>query len=281
MRALLLLAAVCALAAPAAAGTISITISQQVALSEDKLTANLKVGNTGDEAALSVTPSLRFGDQVVRGKGKDTLAPNTSFEETLTLPVGSLGEGRWPYRIAVDYTDQNQYPFQALQTQAVLVGSPPPAKIAVPAMKSADIAGTGTLALTVKNLTGDPHTARVSVFVPEGLEATDPVREVKLEGWKEQVLEVPITNRTALDGSHYPVFVAVEYDDGGVHEAAVAQGMASVVGANTFLDRNAGRLRVGAIGLVAVWLFWTARVYLRRRNRPGSASAPASRDDPV
>ena len=254
MRALLLLAAVCALAAPAAAGTISITISQQVALSDDKLMVNLKVGNTGDEAALSVTPSLRFGDQVVRGKGKQSLAPNTSFEETLTLPVGSLGEGRWPYRIAVDYTDQNQYPFQALQTQAILVGNPPPAKIAVPAIKSDDIAGSGTLTLTVKNLTADPHTARVSVFVPEGLEATDPVREVKLEGWKEQVLEVPVTNRTALAGSRYPVFVAVEYDDGSVHQAAVAQGMVSVIEVQSFFSRNGRLLWIGAGVLIALWL---------------------------
>ena len=254
MRALILLAAACALAAPAAAGTISITISQGVAVSADKLMVNLKVGNTGDEAALSVTPSLRFADQVVRGKGKQSLAPNTSFEETLTLPVGSLGEGRWPYRIAVDYTDQNQYPFQALQTQAINVGSPPPAKVVVPTIKSADIAGSGTITLTVKNLTADPRTARVSVFVPEGLEATDPVRDVKLEGWKEQVLEVPVTNRTALAGSRYPVFVAVEYDDGSVHQAAVAQGMVSVIEAQSFFSRNGRLLWIGAGVLIALWL---------------------------
>jgi hypothetical protein len=264
MRALLLLAAACALAAPAAAGSISITISQDVAVSADKLMVNLKVGNSGDEAALAVTPSLHFGDQVVRGKGKESLAPNSSFEETLTLPVGSLGDGRWPYRIAVDYTDQNQYPFQALQTQTVLVGSPPPAKIAVPAIKSDDIAGSGTLTLTVKNLTGDPRTARVSVFVPEGLEATDPVRELKLEGWKEQVLKVPITNRTALAGSRYPVFVAVEYDDGAVHEAAVAQGIVSVIEAASFFSRNSRLLWIGGGALVALWL---AIVLMRAAGR--------------
>ena len=254
MKALVLLAVVCALAAPAAAGTISITISQDVAVSGDNLVANLKVGNSGDEAALSVTPSLRFGDKVVRGKGKESLAPNTSFEETLTLPVGSLGEGRWPYRIAVDYTDQNQYPFQALQTQSVLVGNPAPAKVVVPTIKSGDIAGSGTLTLTVKNLTADPRTARVSVFVPEGLEATDPIREVKLDPWKQQDITVPITNRTALGGSRYPVFVVAEYDDGAVHESAVAQGIVSVIEAQSFFSRNTRFLWIGAGVLVALWL---------------------------
>jgi len=268
MRALVLIVAACALAAPAEAGTISITISQGVAVSADKLMVNLKVGNSGDEAALSVTPSLRFGDQVVRGKGKESLAPNTSFEETLTLPVGSLGEGRWPYRIAVDYTDQNQYPFQALQTQAVIVGSPPPAKVVVPTIKSADIAGSGTITLTVKNLTADPRTARVSVFVPEGLEATDPVREVKLDGWKEQDLTVPITNRTALAGSHYPVFVVAEYEDGAVHQSAVAQGMVSVIEAQSFFSRNTRLLWIGAGVLIALWL---AVVVMRSVGRSAGA----------
>jgi len=269
MRALVLIVAACALAAPAEAGTISITISQGVAVSADKLMLNLKVGNSGDEAALSVTPSLRFGDQVVRGKGKESLAPNTSFEETLTLPVGSLGEGRWPYRIAVDYTDQNQYPFQALQTQAVNVGSPPPAKVVVPTIKSADIAGSGSLTLTVKNLTADPRTARVSVFVPEGLEATDPVREVKLDGWKEQDLTVPITNRTALAGSRYPVFVVSEYDDGAVHESAVAQGMVSVIEAQSFFSRNTRFLWIGAGVLVVLWL---AIVVMRSAGRSSAGA---------
>jgi hypothetical protein len=269
MKALVLLAAVCALTAPAAAGTISITISQDVAVSGDNLVLNLKVGNSGDEAALSVTPSLRFGDQVVRGKGKESLAPNTSFEETLTLPVGSLGEGRWPYRIVVDYTDQNQYPFQALQTQTILVGSPPPAKVVVPTINSGDIAGSGTLTLTVKNLTADPRTARVSVFVPEGLEATDPVRELKLDGWKEQNLTIPITNRTALGGSRYPVFVVAEYDDGAVHESAVAQGIVSVIAAQSFFSRNTRFLWIGAGLLVALWL---AIVVMRGVGRSARAT---------
>ena len=121
--------------------------------------------------------------------------------------MGALGEGRWPYRLAVDYTDANQYPFQALQTQSVVVGNPPPAKVAVPAIKSEDIAGSGTLAVTVKNLTPDTRTATVDVLVPDGLEVTGGSRQVTLEGWKEAHIEVPITNRTALVGSRYPVFV--------------------------------------------------------------------------
>jgi hypothetical protein len=266
MKGLAMFLAATALAGPAVAGTISITISQAARIADGNLVVDVKVGNSGDEAALSVTPVLRFGDKEARGKGKPSLEPNGSFEETLTVPVGTLGEGRWPYRVGVDYTDQNQYPFQALQTQTIVVGNPPPGKVAVPVIKSEDITGTGTLTVAVKNLGPDTRTAKVSVLVPEGLEASDAVRSVTLEGWKDAELKVPVTNRTALVGSRYPVFVTAEYDDGPVHQGVVAQGIVAVVGADTFLDRNARALRIGAIALVAAWLAGTAVVFFRRRS---------------
>jgi hypothetical protein len=254
MKAFLVLVVVSLLAGPAAAKNISITISQATSVSDGNLVVKVTIGNSGDEEALSVIPSLRFGDKKVHGKGKASLGPNESFEETLSLPVGTLGEGRWPYRLAVDYTDANQYPFQALQTQSVVVGNPPPAKVAVPVIQSEDIVGTGTLAVTVKNLTQDPHTALVDVLVPEGLEVTNGSREVKLEAWKEEHLEVPVTNRTALAGSRYPVFVSAQYDDGGVHQAVVAQGIVSVVGSESFFTRNRRLLGVVAGAVVLAWL---------------------------
>src|SRR4029453_6278421 len=114
MKCLLVVCAAVALAGTAAAGTISITISQAARIQGENLIVDVKVGNSGDEAALSVTPVLRFGDKEGRGKGKASLEPKTSFDETLTLPVGPLGEGRWPYRLAVAYTGPKQNPLPAV-----------------------------------------------------------------------------------------------------------------------------------------------------------------------
>jgi hypothetical protein len=263
MKGLALFLAATALTGTAVAGTISITISQAARIADDNLIVDVKVGNSGDEAALSVTPVLRFGDKEARGKGKASLEPNGSLEETLTVPVGALGEGRWPYRLAVDYTDQNQYPFQALHTQTAVTGTPPPAKVTVPAIKSQEISGSGTLTVAVKNLTPDQRTAKVAVLVPEGLEATDGVRQVALDGWKEAELEVPVSNRTALVGSRYPVFVTAEYDDGAVHQAVVAQGILTVGATESFFTRNRNRLWLIAGAVVLVWLAFVASRVLR------------------
>src|SRR5580765_7171961 len=126
-------AVVVCLAVVADAKTISITISQKTELQGERLVVKTTVGNTGDESAKAVAVNLRFGDDAkARGKLHDDLPPNGSFDEELSVPVGKLGEGRWPYRIAVDYADANLYPFQALLVTTVVVGSPPPAKLAVP-----------------------------------------------------------------------------------------------------------------------------------------------------
>jgi hypothetical protein len=229
-------------------------ITQSAELKDGSLVVKVSASNTGDEAALAVTPVLRFRDGEIRGKGKPTLEPKGSFEEELVLPATDLTPGRWPYRLAVDYTDANQYPFQALQAQVVTLGNPPPAKIAVPSVTAEQIAGSGDLTVTLKNLTDAEQTANVSVLVPDGLEADPKSRSATLAKWGEDQVVIGITNRAALAGSRYPVFANVEYDDGGVHQTVIARGMVEIVGSDTFLDRNARYLWIAAIGLVVVWL---------------------------
>jgi len=113
-------------------------------------------------------------------------------------------------------------------------------------------------ALAISNavvLTPDPRTAAVQVLVPEGLEVTDGSRkQMTLEGWKEERFKVPVTNRTALVGSRYPVFVSAEYDDGPVHQAVVAQGIVAVVGTESFFTRYRRMLWMVAGAVVLAWL---------------------------
>src|SRR5436309_8590312 len=121
---------------PAAAGSISISISPVVEPREGALSAQVKVSNVGDEAAQSVAAVLVFGEHKARGDIHPSLAPGAAMDAALSLPVGELGTGRWPYYVAVDYTYANQYPFQAIHVGLVTVGSPPPAKASVSEVKA-------------------------------------------------------------------------------------------------------------------------------------------------
>jgi hypothetical protein len=254
MRVLSLLCALAIAAGTAAAGTISISIVPTATLDGGDLVVKLRVSNSGDEAALSVTPKLVFRDAEVRGQGTPRLEPGGNFEETLKIPAGELSDGRWPYKVSVDYTDLNQYPFQALQVQSLVVGNPPPAKVAVARLESDGLAGSGSVRVHLKNLTADERKTTVNLMLPEGLETGSPRQEITLDGWEEQEVEVPVTNRTALAGSRYPVFVAVEYEDGDVHQGLVSQGVVAIEAGQSFVDRHRTTLLWIAGGFVLLWV---------------------------
>ena len=112
-------------------------------------------------------PAVRRQDRQ-RGKLHEDLAPNATFEEELTIATGTLGEGRWPYAIAVDYADANLYPFQALLVATQVVGNPPPAKLSVPEIKSNGIAESGPLSIKFKNLAAAERDVTFRVIVPGG-----------------------------------------------------------------------------------------------------------------
>jgi hypothetical protein len=253
------------LVAAAHAKTISITIGQKTELRGNDLVVKTTVGNSGDEAAKAVAATVRFGDKQVHGKRHEELAPNARYEEELVLGTGPLGEGRWPYQIAVDYADANLYPFQALLVNSITVGNPPPAKVAVPAIRSSGIADAGTLTINFKNLTGVERDVAYRVIAPEGLEARDPTGSMHLKGWGEDSTSIDVINRTALAGSRYPVFVTVEYDDEGVHQGVVAQGIVEIVSPRNFWEKYQTVLVAGAALLVALWLVLVARGVMSRK----------------
>jgi hypothetical protein len=268
MKALAVLLLASALASQATAGTIALTLSQRAEVVAGRLVVHLEIGNQGTEQALSVTPSLALGERSVSGHGQRALAPNDSFEETLSLPIGALGEGRWPYRLRVDYTDTNQYPFQALQVQILSIGSPPPTRV-VASIRSVNIESEGVIEVTVKNVSPESRSARVDVVLPDAFRATGASQELALDGWQETAFEVPVTNQDALAGSRHAVFAVAEYEDGGVHQALIAHGQLAVAAPEPFLSRHGRALTLTGAGLLALWLgSLLATLVQRRSGRP-------------
>ena len=256
---------------PAAAKNISITLAPTVEISGGTFTLRVKIGNGGDEAAQSVTPILHFQDRDARGQTRGSLGPNESFDESLSLSVSDVKPGRWPFRLTVDYTDANQYPFQAMQVNAVLIGQPPPPKMSVPQVAADPLATSGTVRVRLKNLAGVARTATLSVLVPEGLDVPAGVPPVPLAAWEEKTVFANLINRTALPGSRYPVYVTVEYDEDGVHQAVIAQGVVEIIAAQSFLERQRSLLWIGAAVLGLLWvtmILW--RVSARGRARPAN-----------
>lgn len=238
---------------PTHAGTISISITSTPEVTNGKLQVKVQVKNSGDEAAQSVMPVLRFRGQEVRGTGRPALEPNGSTEQTLTLPADNLANGRWPFSVAVDYTDAASWPFQAIHAATITVGSPPPAKVGIEKIAATTLAGSGSIEATVANLSATEHRIMPSVIVPEGLEAKGGLAEVTLAAWEKRPLSIPLVNRTAKEGSRYPVFVVLEYEDGDAHQTLVSSGIVEIEPPPSY-DRQRQFLYVGAGVLVALWI---------------------------
>jgi hypothetical protein len=245
--------------APAHAGSISINMTSTAELRDGALAVTLKISNSGDEAASSVVPVLRLRDKEARGTRHDSLAPGDSFQETLSIPAADLGTGRWPFRVATDYTDANQYPFQALHVAVVTVGDPSPGKMAIPEITIPAVSDSGRMTMKVKNLAGTARDATVTVFAPDGLEVPEARQQIAFQPWEVKEASATLVNRTALAGSRYPVFVAVEYDDGGVHQTLVSSSTVEIQQHRALLSH--GLLWV-VVALIVVWL---GVLFLRRR----------------
>ena len=261
-RAAPLLLVACLTALPAAAKSISISMSVTPEVRAGALNVKVRVSNTGDEAASSVTPVLRMGDKETRGTRRETLGPNESLEDTLNLATGDLGQGRWPFRVAIDYTDANQYPFQALHVALLTVGNPAPARIALPEVKIPPLADSVDMTARVKNLSGTARKVKVTAFVPEGLEVAQGAPEIDVDAWAEKTVSIDVTNRTALPGSRYPLFATAEYDEGGTHYAVVGNGVVEI-GASKPVFARMLLVTVGV--LVGAWVLFIGWRLLRRR----------------
>ena len=265
LLAFLLLAVTGALAR---AGSISISITPAVELKDDGLTAKVKVSNTGDEAAQSVLPMLRFRGGEAKGTLKNQLGPNETVEQTLAVPATGLTPGRYPFRLSVDYTDVNQYPFQALQVSTVTVGTPTPAKIAA-TLQIDQLATNGSVVVTLKNLMGDARAVTITVHASEGIETPKEPTAITLDAWGTTSATVNVVNRTALAGSRYPLFATAEYDADGVHQTVVGQTTVEIVPPRSFWADNQQRLYGAMVLVVALWagaLVW--RVLGRRTAAP-------------
>ena len=258
----------------AAAGSISISISPTVDLKDGNLSASVQVANSGDEAAHAVTPTLHFRSQDARATPREALAPKDSMTSQLTLPVSDLGDGRWPYRVAVDYADGNAYPFQALHVGMVVKGAAPPAKVSVVGVDAEPVAGTGRLEVRLKNLAATARDVTVGVILPEGVEVIEPSRRLSLDAWGETKFSTSLVNRTALAGSRYPIFVTVEYDDDGVHQAALGHGVIEVTNPRSFFQAQRSLLWIVAGVLVAGWVVLLG--WQLASGRLGRAAPPRS-----
>jgi hypothetical protein len=250
----------------AGAGEITLRLASTAELGSGSLRVALKVTNAGDDTAFALRPRVALGERELLGGSRASLVPGASFEVALAMPAPPLGLGRWPFRVAVDYADGNSHPYQSLQAGLLVVGQPAPFALKLDGIEATPLQDRGTLKLALHNPGAHAVRARVSLLVPADLEPPARSEDVALAPAERRALTLPLGVRTALVGSRYAVYVLVEYDDAGAHQAWLAE---AVVAIRERRPRLAFGLSAAALGLLVLW----AALLLRRRRL--SAAPPA------
>lgn len=242
--------------ASSGAEAASITLRLYPALDwrDGTLSLAMDVENEGDTTARSIEPSLWFGGRSVHGSVHPALAPGDTHPVKLTLATPPPSQGRWPYRIAVDYTDATQHPFQALTVGTLVVGDPAPVDVTLGDVPTLRLARRGALTLRIANAADEPRRLALDAHLPLGIELADAIPPVELAAGEERTLEVPLRNQSALPGSRYAVFVSAEYHVGAVHQALVIPASIEIVASEPLLEAWAPWLYGGAALLAAGWL---------------------------
>jgi hypothetical protein len=248
------------------AGEITLQLQSTAELGNGSLRVALKVTNAGNDTAFALRPRVALGEREVLGGSHASLVPGGSFDVALTLAAPVLGPGRWPFRVAVDYADGNSHPFQSLQAGLLVVGQPAPFALALQDIEATPLQDRGSLKLALRNEGPSDVRARVSLLVPADLEPPPRSATPALAPRERRELALPLGVRTALVGSRYAIYVLVEYDEAGAHQALLAE---AVVEVRARRARLAPLLVAAALALLLSWA-----ALLQRRRGITAASPP-------
>jgi hypothetical protein len=261
------------LAAPAVVqGGVDLAVTPAVHLRGGVLAIDVAIRNVGDEPAVALTVALHALGRTAEGSRRDRLERGEVWAQTLAVPAGALGPGRWPYILAIAYARRDGYPQHGLHTGTLVVGAPGPPEVAVAALAAEPLGTTSGLRARVENRGLRPRRVVVAVHAPAGVTVDTPTRTVEVGGGDGAWVEFAVINRTEVPWSRPSVHVGVEYDADGVHQSVLAAVALDVVPPLFFLTRRRSMLWTAAALVALVWL----AVVLRRVAASGDRTAPAS-----
>jgi hypothetical protein len=130
-------------------------------------------------------------------------------------------------------------------------------------MTAQPVSTKGELRLKLKNNASEARALTVTPVLPLELTPEGLPHTLTLEAGQEHELTGAIANFSALGGSRYPIFVAVEYETSALHYSSVITTVVDVAAPGTVFSRFQNWL----IG-VGILLFLAALWQMRRRRKP-------------
>lgn len=273
MKSARLLVFLAAMATPAtvwAQISLSITTTVDSATLPD-LSVVVEVTNGGKESAHALRATIQTGAARVTIPGQD-VRPGQSHKFTASIPVQASKPGTYPVFVTIAYADANGYNFSALAWSSYSSGAPTTSDI-FGVLTASPVSDKGEIRLKLKNNSSEARTLALAPVLPleltpEGLPGT-----LTLAPGQENELTGSIANFSALGGSRYPIFIALEYETADAHFSNVITTVVDVVTPGTVFSRYRNWLiGVGvALALAAIWRMTRSRQPRRSSSEPARA----------
>jgi hypothetical protein len=195
--------------------------------------------NKGDEPAYGVQAEVRAGNRVIMTGKKAELRVDEAYTARASFGLDLKNAGQYPLITILHYADANQYPFSALNGQTFVYLSEMPPQVAGK-LSSAKFSKTGALSLYLKNQGEAAVKIKAKLALPRELATEKDQLEMELNPHESKTDNFTVENFSALAGSTYQVFAAVEYDAQHRHYTLIIPAKISVVEKNLFKDFQYG-----------------------------------------
>jgi hypothetical protein len=255
----------------ASATFISLTTSFAEITIENSTQGRVKIINSGDEAAFSLSVSLILPEGFEADKiSIEKLSPNSSFEGILNITrKKDLTKGKYPAIVLTEYADANGYPFSAISPTSIIYKVNTLSKVSG-SISELTLRGKESkkLILTLKNLDDAKHEVKIRLFLPRELKALEKEKTIELKEKEERKIEFEVSNFAALEGSSYVALASIEYEDN-LHYSSFAIGIIKIEGEKEFLSSNKYLIFLLAF-LVIIFICYEACKKIPKKKRKRS-----------
>jgi len=249
------------------AGFIAIDIRVEAAVEDKKLKASIEVTNNGNEPAYNVDVNADLKGQVFSIPLKNVLNAKEKVTGELVLEVAVDKPGLYPLIITVNSTDANQYPLSAVS----VVHFSYQEKI-IPrvfgSLTNSEISNKGKVVFRLKNLDSRNKKVNIRLIIPRELSVYPLQKPITLMAFSEKNLEFQITNFSALEGSVYPIYAIMEYEQNNRHYSTSAIGNVKIGAPKGGFIKSNRELLIGVIVvLVCIFIYANHKAHKSSINK--------------
>ena len=248
-------------AAAPRAGVISLETQSRVKVEGTTLAIDLTMTNRGTEPAYGVQAKIQGREISAESPIREVLPVSAAQTARFRIPLrGDAAPGSYPLFVRILYADANHYPFSALSASRFYRRQDASAEV-LAVLGEARLSDRGRLSLRIKNLEAVAKRVSLALVLPRELTAEAEALTLDLLPQQETSVPFRIKNFSALQGSVYPVFASIEYDQGGLHHTALAGGTVRIEAARGLREV----MMWIALALLAAFVLFNVRTSRPRR----------------